>query len=1084
MHIDSMTSLIQKPMGSILPSKIRQVIEHSNLFAGLDPGVLDDVAASATKRSLRANELLFQKGDRADALWGVLSGRIIIEVRTDDGKEMLLDEFHSGDVFGEVGVLDFGPRMVEAAAACDSELFRLERSYFLEHLQTNPELCFRVFSLLCGHLRDTTETLEDTALYRLPNRLAKRLISMAHEASQDNDCAVLKIVQADLARMMGVHREAINRQLKAWEKSGWISIRRQRIEILEESSLAGLAAPGQTGNHDDWGNDRHSRLTPIAFPANRAGETKTSLPELRLAGIMAISCTEYAAMLMTDSAGTVKRIKDGLAAIDRSIKAHGGRVIWSAGERTLAEFSSASSAVSTALAIQKQAGEPGVNERRKNSIFRIGIHFGEVFISDDRTMGNPVNVAIRLTELPGSSSICLTGEVRDALGDTGGLELHYLGKHELKKIDNPVSVYSVRSVSWLKQMATWANAFVPRRFRPALTLLAALALLTVIWLSGQRFGEDREPIPSAHSIAVMSFTLEDNSTDAYLADGLADEIRIALARIPQALVIGKQSSAYFEEWNATGQEIGEILKVAYVLQGTVGVIDDELRVSSRLVETGNGTEIWHSNFQGSWQDFSNFQTEIIRLTHQSLNVGADDHNLKVASIQNRDAFTLYLQALELYETHTKASLMAALEKLKAAIRIEPDFAPAHIAAARTYLDLSDFSGYYQNDWLQESRELAGPHVEKALEIDSNLAEAHLVRGNLLAYADSEQEELAYRKAVSLNPNLAEAQLELGIRLCNQLRSLNDCLPYLEKALTIEPLSIDAAVTLALFLQYVPQRREEARSIMSNLKDHNPDHQVVNEVDALWLLEEGRLAEAVPLLEKNLVRDPDSVWAKVFLKSAWLSLGETERALESPDLLLHWQYVLSPDREGSLTKMKEYKNNRWARGGVAAYIYVMLRDWQSTVEVMAEPYETGEQLTGAHVEMMGKNYSPALSLATAYKAMGDEKNYRKFAELEKEAVKIRWANDGYHNVNYLRNLARLYALEGRNFDALGKLELLINTGPVDPRELLHPAFDGMRDDPRFERLYDKQRRRVNAERVKLGLVPLPKQAAFRVAAKMH
>jgi CRP-like cAMP-binding protein len=57
-----------------LPNEIRQVIENSHLFSGLDPGLIEDIAASATKRTLGANELLFQKGDRADALWGVLSG--------------------------------------------------------------------------------------------------------------------------------------------------------------------------------------------------------------------------------------------------------------------------------------------------------------------------------------------------------------------------------------------------------------------------------------------------------------------------------------------------------------------------------------------------------------------------------------------------------------------------------------------------------------------------------------------------------------------------------------------------------------------------------------------------------------------------------------------------------------------------------------------------------------------------------------------------------------------------------------------------------------------------------------------------
>jgi CRP-like cAMP-binding protein len=158
-----------------MQNNIYQVMENSHLFEGLRPGLIDEIASCATQKTVTAGEVLFQKGDPADALWGVLSGRIVIEFVADDGKEMVLDTFVQGEVFGEVGVIDFGPRRVEARAVQDSELFRLERKLLLKHLQSSPELCFRVFSLLCSHLRHTTENLEETVLYKLPGRLAKRL---------------------------------------------------------------------------------------------------------------------------------------------------------------------------------------------------------------------------------------------------------------------------------------------------------------------------------------------------------------------------------------------------------------------------------------------------------------------------------------------------------------------------------------------------------------------------------------------------------------------------------------------------------------------------------------------------------------------------------------------------------------------------------------------------------------------------------------------------------------------------------------------------------------------------------------------
>jgi CRP-like cAMP-binding protein/class 3 adenylate cyclase/TolB-like protein len=1059
------------------PKEIRQVIENSHLFRGLRPDFIDEIASSTTRKTVGADEILFQKGDQADALWGVLSGRIVIEVGSDDGKEMVLDAFGEGDVFGEVGVLDFGPRRVEARAVQKSELFRLERNHFLRHLQTSPELCFRVFSLLCSHLRDTTENLEDTALHKLPNRLAKRLTTLAVESSAE-DGTILQISQSDLAGMLGVHRQAVNRHLREWEKSGWISIQRQRIEILEKKSLADLAAPGQNlgqnVDHRIWSIDSLSGLAPVAFPTHSVPETMPELPERRFAGILAVNCAGYAGMLMTDSANTIRRIRTGLAATDKAIKDHGGRVIWSAGDRTLAEFPDGPTAVDAALEIQRNAGEAGSETAgQTDPIFRMGVHCGEVLASDGRLIGEPVNIAIRLTELFGSGGICFSGEVRDALEDAGNLELQYLGNHDLKNVTTPVSVFSARSIPWLKRIALRTETLVPRRYRPMLTVGAVLLASAVIWQAVQRFGVIKAPGPPAQSVAVLSFTLEGDPEHAWLADGLAREIRAGLAAMPEMLVIGRKSSEYFDEWNATSQEIGEILRVAYVLQGTVGLTGEELKVSSRLVETGTGTEIWNHDYQGSWQQFNEFRADIVRLAGKTLNEGAPaSQSVVLASpiTDNQEAHVLYLQARELINEQTKASLIGALTKLEKALALEPEFASAHVAIAETYLYLQGFSGYYMVHPLKESDDLARPHVEKALAIDANLAEAHVVQGRLFKGEDEEKAESAFREAISLNPNLAKAHMWLGIMLGNQLRSWNENLPHLEKAHEIEPLWIEAATILVEFLQFIPDRRDEALAIIAKLKASHPDHPSVNQLEAFWLLHEGRPSEAVPLLEKNLTLDASSYWARFELNIAWFSLGEAQRALDAPDGQRQWRFVLSPDREESLRQMIEIGDSPTHSRELSAYIYIMLHEWQLTVDALGP--ESSHPKISLDAARLAKRYSPAMSLAVAYRALGDEAGYRKFAGIEKEALDIRSENGKIRNHEYSRTMARLYAMEGRSPEAMDELEQLITAGPNDPRELMHPAFDAMRDLPRFRELQGLQRQRVNEEREKLGLAPIP------------
>lgn len=268
-----------------MTDEILPVIEQSELFAGLEPSLLRKIATAAERTRASAGELLFQQGDPADAVWGVLSGRVIETIRNEDGREMTFDIIEAGEVFGEVGVLDWGPRRVEAVAAEDSSLFRIGRRQFLELLQTSPELCFRVFALLCSHVRGSTEALEEVALQKFPARLAKRLAVLAASnggelggQAENGGAVVVSISQSEMARLTGVNREAVNRQLRAWENDGWLTLGRRRIEINDMNRLASLAAPAASG----YGLAGKRRIFhgPQGLLARHAGasETRSQMP--------------------------------------------------------------------------------------------------------------------------------------------------------------------------------------------------------------------------------------------------------------------------------------------------------------------------------------------------------------------------------------------------------------------------------------------------------------------------------------------------------------------------------------------------------------------------------------------------------------------------------------------------------------------------------------------------------------------------------------------------------------------------------------------------------------------------------------
>jgi len=150
----------------------------------------------------------------------------------------------------------------------------------------------------------------------------------------------------------------------------------------------------------------------------------------------------------------------------------------------------------------------------------------------------------------------------------------------------------------------------------------------------------------------------------------------------------------------------------------------------------------------------------------------------------------------------------------------------------------------------------------------------------------------------------------------------------------------------------------------------------------------------------------------------------------------------------------------------------LRDWQSAIDMLSQDSQDLDGFTEIYIEDLAQNQSPAMSLAVAYKGLGNQEMYEKFATFEKNVVNIRTDNGKLHNIEYSRAMARLNAMEDRGYEATLELKWLITKGPNDPRELLHPAFDAIRDDPEFIKLEQLQRQRVNSERKKLGMAALP------------
>jgi len=221
-------------------SSLPAILAANPFFRDLGAATIAAIAALCRTCRLGAEELLFQKGDPGDALFAVRRGQVRISTGTDAGKRLTLNSLGSGDVFGEIALLDGRPRTADAVALTDCELMTVDRRDFQPFLRDNPDVALQLIEVLCERLRHTSEQVEDVIFLDLPGRLAKTLLHMLARSGQTPP-APLSITQREIGQMIGMSRESANKQLRAWAERGWLRVERGRIVVLNAEALAGIA---------------------------------------------------------------------------------------------------------------------------------------------------------------------------------------------------------------------------------------------------------------------------------------------------------------------------------------------------------------------------------------------------------------------------------------------------------------------------------------------------------------------------------------------------------------------------------------------------------------------------------------------------------------------------------------------------------------------------------------------------------------------------------------------------------------------------------------------------------------------------
>ncbi len=470
----------------------------------------------------------------------------------------------------------------------------------------------------------------------------------------------------------------------------------------------------------------------------------------------------------------------------------------------------------------------------------------------------------------GSPSDTLAAILRDeppepAPGSGMPPPLERIVRHCLEKNQEARS-HSAHDVAFaLEALAPEATAVAPprpaslmRRWLPAALAVAVLVGSFALWRqlrSGARPGA-RPPAP-VRSLAVLPLAnLSGDPEQQYFADGMTEALITDLAQLSGLKVISRTSIMQYKDSRKPLPQIARELGVEAVVEGSVQRHGDRVRISAQLIQAPSDTHLWARSYEAELRDILALQSKIARAIAGEIRLRlAPEEVRRLVSARrvNPEGHEAYLKGIHHFSRITLEGFEKARTHFERAIALDPDYAPPHAQLGMLFATMAVFGGMSPGD----AAPRATSATARALELDDNLAEAHLARAIVLRdlewdFAGSERE---FRRTLELNPNHALARDMYGILLLIVGR-YPEAEEQMRRALDLDPLNLDASNNLGFSLL---AQRDYDRAIQAYRQtiELDPSFLMAHRELGLVLAHAGRPAEAVAEVEKAaaLSRDP-------------------------------------------------------------------------------------------------------------------------------------------------------------------------------------------------------------------------------------
>jgi len=537
-------------------------------------------------------------------------------------------------------------------------------------------------------------------------------------------------------------------------------------------------------------------------------ETKTR----QLAAIMFTDIVGYTALMQGDENIAINVRARHREVLHKHHELFQGRIVQYYGDGSLSIFKSAIEAIKCAIQIQRllQKGEYHVP-------IRMGLHMGDIVLNNTEVYGDGVNIASRIESMGVPGAILLSGKLNDELKNHNNISTTSLGRFELKNINKPVEVFAI----------TNEGITIPKQLE--------------LKVKSKKINK---------TIAVLPFVNMSTSTEnEYFSDGITEEIINALAKIKSLKVTSRTSSFFFKNKNVPLKQIGKELNVSAILEGSVRLSGNTIRINAQLIQAEEDFHFWSETWDRKLENIFEIQDEISLLIADKLRESFGHFEIQKQLVtkqtDNIDAYAYCLKAKFHENQWNPKDIKIAISYYENALELDSNYPEAHLGLASCYSFLGT-TGFLP---FEEAWDKTIQYTNQALYLNDQLSGVHYQLSNQAFFIECDYSKSLkeMKKAIEISPNNAEAQQFISF-LYIIAGDKEKSSKHLDIALKINPLSEETNFFKAYF-HYMVEDYKKSLELLDRCLEVNNKNIPAHSIKCICLLKLERYDEVIDYFDK-------------------------------------------------------------------------------------------------------------------------------------------------------------------------------------------------------------------------------------------